>query len=138
MRAKHRSPNAGWPEARRPARSASRSAGPRRYGERIVDDPFLNAEARKDATPDDIGRALDLLVAACLLQAAAYAALALVALTAARDRQNPLEIEMRFEMIGERVERRFDAGLVGQRRRDAEAAPRHAWRKASPAKRPCT
>jgi hypothetical protein len=29
--------------------------------------------------PDDIGRALDLLIAACLLQAAAYAALALVA-----------------------------------------------------------
>ena len=53
-------------------------AGPRRYGTRIVDDVFLNAEARKDATPGDIGRALKLLMAACLLQAAAYAALALV------------------------------------------------------------
>ena len=53
-------------------------AGPRRYGEQCVDDPFLNPEARKDATPDDIGRALDLLMAACLLEAAIYAALALV------------------------------------------------------------
>jgi adenosylcobinamide-phosphate synthase len=43
-----------------------------------VDDVFLNAEARKEATPNDIGRALNLLMAACLLQAAAYAALALV------------------------------------------------------------
>ena len=52
-------------------------AGPRRYGEQIVADSFLNAEARKEATPGDIGRALDLLIAACMLQAAAYAALAL-------------------------------------------------------------
>ena len=65
-------------KAPQPARWVWPSPGPRRYGERIVDDPFLNAEARKDAVPADIGRALDLLVAACLLEAAAYAALALV------------------------------------------------------------
>ena len=76
--AKHRSPNAGWPESAMAGALGLALAGPRRYGERIVDDVFLNAEARKDAMPDDIGRALDLLVAACLLQAAAYAALALV------------------------------------------------------------
>jgi len=75
---KHRSPNAGWPESATAGALGLALAGPRRYGERIVDDPFLNAEARKEAIPNDIGRALDLLTAACLLQAAAYAALALV------------------------------------------------------------
>jgi adenosylcobinamide-phosphate synthase len=77
--AKHRSPNAGWPESATAGALGLALAGPRRYGERIVDDVFLNAEARKEATSDDIGRALNLLIAACLLQAAAYAALALVA-----------------------------------------------------------
>jgi adenosylcobinamide-phosphate synthase len=76
--AKHRSPNAGWPESAAAGALGLALAGPRRYRERIVDDVFLNAEARKAATPDDIRRALDLLVAACLLQAAAYGALALV------------------------------------------------------------
>ncbi len=75
---KHRSPNAGWPESATAGALGLALAGPRRYGERVVDDVFLNAEARKDATPDDIGRALHLLIAACLLQAAVYAALALV------------------------------------------------------------
>jgi adenosylcobinamide-phosphate synthase len=76
--AKHRSPNAGWPESAMAGALGLALAGPRRYSERIVDDPFLNAEARKDAIPSDIGRSLDLLVAACLFEAAAYAALALV------------------------------------------------------------
>jgi adenosylcobinamide-phosphate synthase len=76
--AKHRSPNAGWPESATAGVLGLALAGPRRYGERIVDDVFLNAEARKAAMPGDIGRALNLLVAACLLEAAAYAALALV------------------------------------------------------------
>jgi adenosylcobinamide-phosphate synthase len=76
--AKHRSPNAGWPESAMAGALGLALAGPRRYGERIVDDVFLNAGARKKATAGDIGRALDLLIAACLLQAAAYAALALV------------------------------------------------------------
>jgi len=75
---KHRSPNAGWPESAIAGALGLALAGPRRYSERIVDDPFLNAEARKEAVPSDIGRALKLLIAACLLQAAAYAALALV------------------------------------------------------------
>jgi adenosylcobinamide-phosphate synthase len=76
---KHRSPNAGWPESATAGALGLALAGPRRYGEHIVDDPFLNADAGKEATPGDIGRALDLYVAACLLQAAVYAALALVA-----------------------------------------------------------
>jgi adenosylcobinamide-phosphate synthase len=72
---KHRSPNAGWPESAAAGALGLALAGPRRYGERIVDDAFLNAEAGKAATPDDIGRALHLLIAACLLQGAAYVAL---------------------------------------------------------------
>jgi len=76
--AKHRSPNAGWPESAMAGSLSLALAGPRRYGEHSVDDPFLNAESRKVAAPDDIGRALHLLVAACLLEAVAYAALALV------------------------------------------------------------
>jgi adenosylcobinamide-phosphate synthase len=76
--ARHRSPNAGWPESAMAGALGLALAGPRRYAEHSVDDPFLNAEARKDATPGDIGRALDLLMAACLLEAAIYAALALV------------------------------------------------------------
>jgi adenosylcobinamide-phosphate synthase len=75
---KHRSPNAGWPESAAAGALGLALAGPRRYGTRVVDDVFLNAEARQEATPGDIGRALNLLIAACLLQAAAYAALALV------------------------------------------------------------
>jgi adenosylcobinamide-phosphate synthase len=75
---KHRSPNAGWPESAMAGALGLALAGPRRYGEHSVDDPFLNAESRKVAASDDISRALHLLVAACLLEAAAYAALALV------------------------------------------------------------
>jgi adenosylcobinamide-phosphate synthase len=75
---KHRSPNAGWPEGAMAGALDLALAGPRRYGEHIVDDPFLNDGARKQATPDDIGRALTLLMTACVLQATIYAILALV------------------------------------------------------------
>jgi adenosylcobinamide-phosphate synthase len=74
----HRSPNAGWPESAMAGALGLALAGPRRYAEYSVDDPFLNAAARTDATTGDIGRALNLLMAACLLEAAIYAALALV------------------------------------------------------------
>jgi len=74
---KHRSPNAGWPESAMAGALGIALAGPRVYAEGVVDDAFLNAGARKDATPDDIGRALDLFVGACLLQAAIYAVFAL-------------------------------------------------------------
>ena len=75
---KHRSPNAGWPESAVAGALGLALAGPRRYAETIVDDPFLNAEATRPAVPDDIGRALDLYTAACVIEAAIYAALALV------------------------------------------------------------
>ena len=76
--AQHRSPNAGWPESAMAGALGIALAGPRRYAEGLVNDPFLNAGERAAATPDDIGRALDLFAAACLLLAAVYAALALL------------------------------------------------------------
>jgi len=68
----------GWRKAPRPAHwsGTGGTAAPRRTCRRRS---LLNVDARKKATPGDIGRALDLYVAACLLQAAVYAALALVA-----------------------------------------------------------
>jgi adenosylcobinamide-phosphate synthase len=75
---KHRSPNAGWPESAMAGALGIALSGPRRYGEVIVDDPFLNADARKDAAPADIGLALKVLVAACVLECAVYAALLLL------------------------------------------------------------
>jgi len=75
---KHRSPNAGWPESAMAGALGVALAGPRRYATHMVEDPFLNAEATSQIVPDDIGRALDLYAAACVIEAAAYAALALV------------------------------------------------------------
>ena len=74
----HRSPNAGWPEGAIAAALGVALAGPRVYPERVVDDPFVNASGRRNATPDDIGRALKLFVVACGLEGVLYAALALV------------------------------------------------------------
>jgi adenosylcobinamide-phosphate synthase len=76
--AKHRSPNAGWPESAMAGALGLALAGPRRYATHRVDDPFLNAEATSQLVPNDIGRALDLYAAACVIEAAGYAALALV------------------------------------------------------------
>ena len=75
---RHRSPNAGWPESAMAAALGLALAGPRRYGDHVVDDVFLNAEGRQGAAPDDIGRALNVLIATCALQAAIYMALVIV------------------------------------------------------------
>lgn len=75
---KHRSPNAGWPESAMAAALGLALAGPRVYPERIVDDPLINATGCSNAAPADIGRALRLFVAACTVEAALYAALALL------------------------------------------------------------
>jgi adenosylcobinamide-phosphate synthase len=65
---KHRSPNAGWPEAAAAGALDLALAGPRRYHGHIVDDPWLG-DGRARATPVDIARALRLYLAACALQA---------------------------------------------------------------------
>jgi len=73
----HRSPNAGWPESAAAGALDLALAGPRQYAGRSVDDPYLNPEGRA-ARPDDITRALRLLLAACALEILIYAALALL------------------------------------------------------------
>lgn len=64
----HRSPNAGWPESAMAAGLGIALGGPRRYGEELVDEPFLNGGMRALVRPADIGRAMHVMAAACLLQ----------------------------------------------------------------------
>jgi adenosylcobinamide-phosphate synthase len=72
---KHRSPNAGWPEAAMAGALGLALAGPRRYGDRIVDDPWLG-DAGMSAAPADIGRALSMFTVACLINGAAVTVVA--------------------------------------------------------------
>lgn len=55
----HRSPNAGWPEAAMAGALGVRVSGPRIYGDRIADEPYVNA-GHPDPTAADIGRGLSL------------------------------------------------------------------------------
>lgn len=55
----HRSPNAGWPEAAMAGALAVRLSGPRIYGDRIADEPWLNPAAR-DPGGADLARGLAL------------------------------------------------------------------------------
>ena len=55
---KHRSPNAGWPEAAMAAVLGLSLAGPRQYGQRMSKDPALYPQGRRDATAHDIRAAL--------------------------------------------------------------------------------
>lgn len=64
---RHRSPNAGWPEAALAGALGLRLAGPRVYGDVRVDDAWMG-DGRTDATPDDLDRALALYRTACALQ----------------------------------------------------------------------
>ena len=73
---KHRSPNAGWPEAAMAGALGIRLAGPRSYGGSLVEDHWMG-DGREDATASDIRRALALYRTACTMQIAAYALLAL-------------------------------------------------------------
>ncbi len=71
---RHRSPNAGWPEAAMAGALGLRLGGPRQYAEEFVDDPWMG-DGRAAATADDIGRALRLYRRACAIQIAAACAL---------------------------------------------------------------
>lgn len=68
---RHRSPNAGWPEAAMAGALGLRLAGPRVYGATRVDDAWIG-EGRAEAGPRDLDRALALYRTACGLQMAAY------------------------------------------------------------------
>ncbi len=75
---RHRSPNAGWPEAALAGALGLRLGGPRQYAGRRVEDRWMG-DGRAEATPGDIGRALALYRRACAIQLAAVA-LALLAI----------------------------------------------------------
>jgi adenosylcobinamide-phosphate synthase len=78
---RHRSPNAGWPEAAMAGALGLRLAGPRVYGTTRVEDAWMG-DGRPDATPADLRRALSLYRLACGLQLLAV----LIALSATVDR----------------------------------------------------
>jgi len=77
---RHRSPNAGWPEAAMAAALGFKLGGPRIYGGTPVDDAWMG-DGRAALTADDIRAALRLYRTACLIQANALAA-TVVAFTA--------------------------------------------------------
>jgi len=64
---KHRSPNAGWPEAAVAAALGLALAGPRRYRGVLVHDPYVYPAGRRHATPADTRRGLRLYVGAWAL-----------------------------------------------------------------------
>jgi adenosylcobinamide-phosphate synthase len=74
---KHRSPNAGWPEAAAAGALGLALGGPRRYGGAVQNEPWLG-DGRARATTADMAAALALYLAA----AALFAALLLVAAAA--------------------------------------------------------
>ncbi|WP_068304795.1 adenosylcobinamide-phosphate synthase CbiB [Pararhodobacter sp. CCB-MM2] len=55
----HRSPNAGWPEAAMAGSLWIRLSGPRVYGDRVAQEPWVNGGA-PDPQPQDLARALAL------------------------------------------------------------------------------
>lgn len=72
---RHRSPNAGWQEAALAGALGLALAGPRQYGGVVVEDHWMGS-GRRAVTAGDLGRALDLYLAAGgLLFAAVMAAL---------------------------------------------------------------
>ncbi len=74
----HRSPNAGWPEAAMAGALGLKLAGPRVYGETLVEDAFMG-RGRREATAADIRRALTVYRLACLIEGFALAIAAAVA-----------------------------------------------------------
>ncbi len=75
---RHRSPNAGWPEAAMAGALGVRLSGPRVYADRVADEPWLNAAAR-DPDAADLARGLALYGRAMALMAGLLALLALIA-----------------------------------------------------------
>ena len=63
---KHHSPNAGWPESAMAGALGLALAGPRRYPEGLVADPWLGDGTARAVTPD-IARALKLYCRACVI-----------------------------------------------------------------------
>ncbi|MFM7404892.1 MAG: cobalamin biosynthesis protein, partial [Erythrobacter sp.] len=75
---RHRSPNAGWPEAAMAGALGVRLSGPRVYGDQVANEPWLNASA-PDPGPADLAKGLGLYRRAMVLCGAALVAAALLA-----------------------------------------------------------
>ena len=73
---RHRSPNAGWPEAAVAGALGFKLSGPRVYGGEFVEEPYIG-KGRGLLTATDIRRALGLYRAACAVQIAAFTLIAL-------------------------------------------------------------
>ncbi len=67
---RHRSPNAGWPEAAMAGALGLALAGPRRYGDEIVEDAWMNHTGRREATDADIRTAVRVMQRATVLAVA--------------------------------------------------------------------
>jgi adenosylcobinamide-phosphate synthase len=78
---KHRSPNAGWPEAAMAGALGLALNGPRAYGGVMVDDAFMGEGGRREATASDIRKALRLYWTADALLIALTGAVALAMIT---------------------------------------------------------
>lgn len=74
---KHRSPNAGWPESALAGALGYALAGPRVYGDTLVDDVYMG-DGRRELNAADIRRALYLYRIACVIQGLAIIAMALL------------------------------------------------------------
>ena len=73
---KHRSPNAGWPEAAMAGALAVALSGPRSYGDGIAAEPWLGEEFSARIGAAEIRRALYVFAVACLINAILVAAIA--------------------------------------------------------------
>lgn len=73
----HRSPNAGWPESAMAGALGVRLSGPRRYADRVAEEPWLNGAAR-DPDAQDLKRGLALYRRAMILTAAILFGLAAI------------------------------------------------------------
>ncbi|MGV8986332.1 MAG: adenosylcobinamide-phosphate synthase CbiB [Cypionkella sp.] len=73
----HRSPNAGWPEAALAGALGVRLSGPRSYDGKMSSEPWVNAGA-PDPGPIDLGRGLNLYLAAVLALAGVIAVVAVI------------------------------------------------------------
>lgn len=76
---KHRSPNAGWPEAAIAGALGLALAGPRSYGGKLVDGVFMGEGGRREAEASDIRQALKLywiadaiLILICMIPASLF------------------------------------------------------------------
>jgi len=74
---RHRSPNAGWPEAAMAGALGLQLAGPRVYGDELVVDAFMG-DGRREATAADIRKALRIFVVACVVQWLVLAGIGLI------------------------------------------------------------